>query len=285
MQAEDDRETGKAAGGAETRSDVRLLRLLAKRDARAVAEGEGARVRIELGGETPRILEFVAPAAIEELAEAGWVAREHDSWRVTKRGRIALKRSLSQCSASGDAVRSVATPAAPAERPSAAAVTRASAAPCESPLDWLHRRRDRDGEPLITDEQFAAGERLRADHWFAGLAPRVTASWSVVAPCSRGGAGSAGDLADNVLAARERVNRALAAVGPELAGVLVDVCCHLRGLEQVEQQNGWALRSAKVVLQVALTGLARHYGLLPSPSSQGRNRHWGAPGYRPKIAP
>lgn len=283
MHADDDREAVHPAGRAEDRDDVRLLRLLAKRDARAVAEPDGAKVRIELGGATPRILEVVAPAAIEGLAKAGWLAREHDAWRVTKKGRIALKRSLSRCCVPAADVGSGARAAAPAARLPSVAKMPPSAAPCESPLDWLHRRRDRNGELLITDEQFAAGERLRADHWFAGLAPRVTANWSVVAPCSRGGAGSAGELADNALAARERVNRALSAVGPELAGVLVDVCCHLRGLEQVEQQNGWALRSAKVVLQLALTALARHYGLLPSPGSHGRTRHWGVPGFRPDM--
>jgi hypothetical protein len=49
--------------------------------------------------------------------------------------------------------------------------------PDESPLAWLKRRRTRDGAAMITDQQFAAGERLRADFTFAQLPPRVTASW------------------------------------------------------------------------------------------------------------
>jgi hypothetical protein len=40
-----------------------------------------------------------------------------------------------------------------------------------SPLGWLKSRKDRNGRALITDEQYQAGERLRADYWFAHVSP------------------------------------------------------------------------------------------------------------------
>jgi hypothetical protein len=52
--------------------------------------------------------------------------------------------------------------------------------------------------------------------------------------------------------------RALMAVGPEVAGILVDICCELKGLEDAEKANGWPQRAGKVVLQIALTRLAKH---------------------------
>lgn len=91
-------------------------------------------------------------------------------------------------------------------------------------------------------------------------------------------------LRDEVLAAKDRVMRALSAVGPEISSVLVDICCELKGLEEAEKENGWPQRAGKVVLQIALTRLARHYGLTADGNDPKRKlRQWGEPGYRPRI--
>lgn len=129
----------------------------------------------------------------------------------------------------------------------------------ESPLGWLARRKGRDGRALIDAVQFSAGERLRADFTKAQLTPRITSNWS-----SPGGGrvkgGGPVEMTDMILASRQRVNQAMKTVGPEFAGILLDVCCFLRGLEDVEKNRGWPSRSAKVVLQLGLDCLARHYG-------------------------
>ena len=49
-------------------------------------------------------------------------------------------------------------------------------------------------------------------------------------------------------------------MGPEFAGVLLDVCCFLKGLEDIEHERRWPPRSAKILLQLGLDRLARHYG-------------------------
>jgi hypothetical protein len=92
-------------------------------------------------------------------------------------------------------------------------------------------------------------------------------------------------LNDAAIAAGQRVQAALAVVGPELGGLLVDVCCLLVGLEEVERNRRWPRRCAKVVLRLALGQLARYYGLAP-PEAIGQHRrshHWGRDGYRPEI--
>jgi hypothetical protein len=132
----------------------------------------------------------------------------------------------------------------------------------ESPLAWLARRRGRDGRPLIAPHQLQAGERLRADFTRAHLMPRTTSNWeSPIASGRRSGGGSsAGNFTDAMIAARQRVRQALDRAGPEFAGLLLDVCCFLKRLEDVERERAWPARSAKVVLQLALDVLARHYG-------------------------
>src|SRR6185369_1248663 len=129
----------------------------------------------------------------------------------------------------------------------------------ESPLGRLARRKGRDGQPLIEAVQLQAGERLRADFTRAHLTPSVTSSWDPTRAQGRQGQSGAGTFSDAVVAAREQVNLALGAVGPEFAGVLQDVCCFLKGLEDVERERRWPPRSAKVVLQLGLDRLARHY--------------------------
>lgn len=96
----------------------------------------------------------------------------------------------------------------------------------ESPLAWLVRRKGRDGRTLIDTTQFMAGERLRADFTRAQMSPRVTSNWD------HGGSGQAksfspAEMTDVVVAARQR---------------------------------GWPARSAKIVLQLGLDRLSRHYG-------------------------
>ena len=155
----------------------------------------------------------------------------------------------------------------------------------ESPLAWLARRKGRDGRALIDPVCLAAGERFRADLTIAHMLPRVTANWSSVGGRAQGG-GAGMVFTEMMLAARQRVRKALDAAGPELSGVLIDICGFLKGLEMVESEHAWPQRTAKVVLDLGLRQLARHYGMAVSAIGPDRNsglRQWGTPDFRPKI--
>ena len=145
----------------------------------------------------------------------------------------------------------------------------------ESPLGWLFRRKGPDGRTLITEGQFKAGERLRVDFTLAQLSPRLGVDLTAPVVAGRRGAKSE-TLSETVLAAKQRFTRALTAAGPGLSDLLIDVCCHLTGLEAAEKHKGWPQRSAKIVLQIALDRLAAHYGIGPVVGTGSRLRSWAA---------
>lgn len=131
----------------------------------------------------------------------------------------------------------------------------------ESPLQALARRRGRGGAPLVDAAGLEAGERLRRDITMGQILPGVTSRWDPVGGQGTGGLRDPASAGDAVIAARQRVRRAMKAVGPEFADLLLDVCGFLKGLETVERERGWPARSAKLVLGMALARLAEHYGL------------------------
>jgi hypothetical protein len=158
----------------------------------------------------------------------------------------------------------------------------------ESPLAWLARRKGRDGVPFLTPPLVEAGERFRKDVTQAQILQRVTANWEAAIASSRRAADGGVNISETAIDARQRLSRAFAAVGPDLAGLLTDVCGYLKGLERVESERGWPPRSGKVVLKIALQRLADHYGLATEArgrASAGPTLQWGEPDYRPKMGP
>jgi hypothetical protein len=133
----------------------------------------------------------------------------------------------------------------------------------ESPVAWLAQR------GLLAPAQVQAAERLRADFTRAQLMPRTTVDWSRPAAANSGGPAALAQ-AEAAADARGRVRRVCEAVGPELAGLLLDVCCFLKPLTDVERERRWPARSGKVALDLALAALARHYGL--ANEARGRSR-------------
>jgi hypothetical protein len=199
---------------------------------------------------------------------------------LTPEGRAARRRSAAP--AQTDPFRAQHSPLARARLEEGAAPALVNEG--ESPLAWLARRKDRNGRPFLAPEQVEAGERFRRDMTQAQLLQRVTANWEASAGRA-GGAGGA-PVAEVAMDARRRLARAFDAVGPDLAGLLLDVCGYLKGLELVESERGWPHRSAKVVLKIALERLALHYGLAGEargPAQARRLLHWGAEDYRPEI--
>ncbi|MDE2595911.1 MAG: hypothetical protein KGL44_03425 [Sphingomonadales bacterium] len=123
----------------------------------------------------------------------------------------------------------------------------------ESPLTWLHARGH------LSDRQFDAGERLRADWERAQLGPSVTMRWDVVRV--HGGLDHGLTGSERQIAAKARFDGAEAAAGPGLSDVLWRVVCAGEALADAERGLGWPVRSGKLVLRLALDRVADFYRL------------------------
>jgi lambda repressor-like predicted transcriptional regulator len=130
----------------------------------------------------------------------------------------------------------------------------------ESPIAVLGRRREKDGTPFLEPGLVEVAERLREDFELSHMGARVTQNWErFLSGNDRTTGPAAQDGPLGALRARERVAAALRELGPGLGDVALRVCCYLEGIEATEQRMGWAARSGKIVLRIALQRLRRHY--------------------------
>ena len=254
---------------------IRALRMIGESDAPLATDGS-----LTLGrGAEP----LVAPAAVvAAMVSEGLLEAEGTGVRRTAAGRQFLRRALAGAGEDPfEAQHRLIEDKTVAGDHGERIEVRANAA--ENPLSWLATRRGRDGAPLIDRAQHEAGKRLAGDFERANRRERTSQSWDMsgVRGESRRDRLTLGEAA---LEARRRVERALDAVGPGLAEILVAVCCEERGLEVIERRLGWPQRSGKVVLRLALDRLASHYGIgLSARGSGAKLVHWGADGYRPSA--
>ena len=137
----------------------------------------------------------------------------------------------------------------------------------ESPLATLARRRDKDGNPFLSDELVTVGERLREDFELAHMGPKISLDWDrFLTSGARGTFSGDTRIGTGPEAARNRVQQALEALGPGLADVALRCCCYLEGVVTAETRLGWSARSGKIVLRIALTQLKRHYETTTGPA-------------------
>lgn len=230
------------------RAAHRAALLLARPEAWLQSDAAGYRVRIGSDGRRRPVMRLDEAVFAQLTREPGLAVRPEGGWRLAHCRLAALPRF------SPGAAKATSAPAdpsglEPARRPRPAA---------EDPLAWLARRKDADGRPLLTSVEVAAGEQLRADFERSGTLGRLTMAWEA-GPRAKGGRGPPTDPLEHGRAARERVARALDAVGPELRAVLEQVCLRGAGLMEAERALRLPRRTGKSLLQRALQRLAAHY--------------------------
>ena len=255
------------------REACRVLRRLCEGDA-FLAVGQGMDQAVILrGDDDPTRIATLPRAVAQAFVLKDWVgcyrAGKITRYRITEAGRAALRRMLGEKHRRKVEARGMAEAPSPfiTQHSDFAEATRRSGGRtetlrvnlAESPLGGLARRRDKGGEPFLSTELVLAGETMREDFERAQMGPRVGQSWERFLT-----AGVRGDVASSGVGggsdeARSRVSAALRALGPGLGDVALRVCCFLEGIEAAEKRMGWAARSGKVVLRIALQRLHMHY--------------------------
>ncbi|PSH61395.1 MULTISPECIES: DUF6456 domain-containing protein [Phyllobacterium] len=253
---------------------TRLLRFLAKGPVRIAEQANREKLMLESGAYGSISIERVA---VKSVISDGLGVLRNQSLVISDAGRAHLRRLECADDAYAAQHRHISTTAIAHEN----GLTPVCINNAESPLAMLRRRKDASGRQLISDDAFTAGERLRSDYTLGNLMPSIGVDWDVTGSGTR--ANGVLEITNAALAARQRVERALEAVGPELSGVLVDVCCFLKGLEAIERERQWPVRSAKLILKTALAALDRHYNPAPPARRKARIIHWGTEDYRPQI--
>ena len=227
-----------------------------------------------------RPIAMIPVSVAAEFLREGWIRRAQRGaastrYEITGDGRSVLRRLLAEETVKRNADPGFAEAQTPFQAQHQIAGERAFMSPAtgeretlkvnlaEDPLGWLARRKGPDGQPFLNPVEVEAGERLRENFEAAQMGPSVAQDWrKFLTPGDRyAGTPVPRGPGEGPRAARDRVTRAMTALGPGLADVALRVCCFLEGLEACERRMGWSVRSGKVVLKIALQRLSEHYGL------------------------
>jgi len=135
----------------------------------------------------------------------------------------------------------------------------------------------RDAVPFLLPHHIEAARRLANVFERARLRQRVTMSYD---PTRTGGRSSGspvqGELSASAADARKHLADMAALMPADCWAVLFDICGLDRGLQDVETERDWPRSGGKLVLRIALSHIAMHYGL----DAEGRGReatrqrHW-----------
>jgi hypothetical protein len=229
------------------------------------------------GGEATRDREvYVLPdgrraaaSEVSDLITSGALAGDARRCRANQETGAWLKRARLDADAFAAQHRIVET------KPDGTAVNLA-----ESPLARLAAG----AEAFLSPHHVAAGERVRKLVERAQLQPRLTMTYSATRT-----AGDhpqvAGDISDLAVDARRALGELHRVLPRDCAGVVMDVCGLLKGLQEVERERNWPRRSAKLVLRIGLEQLAQHYGLGPFAVGRDTRRphRWLADGAVPTL--
>jgi hypothetical protein len=250
-------------------ANKRVLRFVRALVTEGSARRDGGDYVVEHAGDALRL----GGDDVRRLLSAGVLLGDAESCRAAPEARLWLKRAMLEADAFAAQHR------IDAVSPEGARLNLA-----ESPLARLAAASS--GEPAFLERHHVeAGERVRKLAERAQLQPRVTMSYSAAHTAGGKNGGRAAEISDMAAEARRALAEIHGVLPRDCAGVVLDVCGLLKGLQVIESERGWPRRSAKLVLRIGLDQLARHYGFAPmAVGVETRRRHaWVGENARPTV--
>jgi hypothetical protein len=119
------------------------------------------------------------------------------------------------------------------------------------------------GATFFEPHHLVAAQRVEMLMRRAQLSPRLTMSYEGRLTGKGDGRVGASDMSDTAADARHRLNALATTIPADCWGVVLDVCCFGKGVQDIEAERGWPRRSAKLVLRIGLDHLATQFGLAP----------------------
>lgn len=226
-------------------------RLLARREGWVEASGSGYSVRVGRDRRSRVLLTIDEPAFRRLVDDPGLRARPGGGWMARAAGVQDAHRCQAGRPGMIEGVQSVVG--------DDGRITAHRANLGHSAVAWLARRRDAEGQMLLTPAQVAAADQLGRDAEAALRGPSLTMRWDAL-PRSGSGGNAAGqsEPGPSALAAGRRVEAALAACG-SARGMIEAICIRASALQAAERDLGLRRKEGRSLLNAGLSTLAAHY--------------------------
>jgi hypothetical protein len=215
------------------------------------------------GDENAKVLGKLSVNVAAAMVLRAWVSEEGGAsvkrYRVTSEGRAALSGLVAARDqrASRDMELTLDSFADPKADRRSRDRSQSNGPGSESPLVSLARRRGSDGQPFLTPEFVAAGDRLYEDFQISGFDQNELLGWERPEALDPFYARQTRNARQS-----EAIARTLDAIkdlGLGLSDVALRCCCLREGMEATEKRMGWSARSGKIVLRIALQRLSLFY--------------------------
>jgi len=127
-------------------------------------------------------------------------------------------------------------------------------------LERIARKKNRQGQFILSAAEIEAGRKLAKDYVLAGLGHISTQNYMSAGADGGDRNNAQEDKILRSMTARTRLKAAQSAMGDGLDRAVIAVCCRDESLDSVERAESWVKSSGLTILKLGLSRLVKLYG-------------------------